>query len=320
MNPVKKTDVHLARQLILDELFDLSLYTKLRSITGPELQETLDELIVVENRHFAFWQEFFNMRVNTLNLGRNIKLGFLMLVCRLAGAPAVDLVLEAIEVYGVRKYLELWDNYKGEPVAAAVQRILQDEFKHEDEVVTRLKGKKINPDLVRNIFLGLNDGMVEILGAVSGFFASFGENRLVLIAGVTTAVAGSFSMAAGAFVASSSEKEVVRTQSRKAAFLGESAVSSDDGRSSWISAAIIGLSYFTGAVFPLFPVFFGSKQAYPSAITGGIMILSVSIILGFLSGMNIRKRVFTNLVIIAGAAGFTYLIGILARLVWGIHL
>ena len=50
--------------------------------------------------------------------------------------------------------------------------------------------RHINPDKVRNLFLGLNDGLVEILGAVSGFFAAFRSSTAVLAAGFTVAVAG----------------------------------------------------------------------------------------------------------------------------------
>ena len=44
-------------------------------------------------------------------------------------------------------------------------------------LVTALTERKINAEKIRNIFLGLNDGLVEILGAVSGFFGAFGEDH-----------------------------------------------------------------------------------------------------------------------------------------------
>src|SRR5438093_13387419 len=119
----------------------------------------------------------------------------------------MHLVLEAIEVYGVRKYLRVWSAYGHGPLGAAVRNILEDEFKHEDAVVTGDAERKLNPARVRDIFLGLNDGLVEILGAVSGFFAAFGNSLAVLAAGLTVAVAGALSMAAGAWVATSSEAE-----------------------------------------------------------------------------------------------------------------
>lgn len=306
-----------ARQLILDELFDLSLYQKLREIADPELRPTLDELIKVENGHFAFWQELFKIKVSELNLARRLKLQVIVAACRLFGAPAIDLILEAIEVYGIRKYLTLWEENKDNRVGKAVRGVLEDEFQHEDAIVTRLKGRMINPDRIRNIFLGLNDGMVEILGAVSGFFASFGSNPLVLVAGLTTAVAGALSMAAGAYVAASSESEVRRTETEKARFLGETIAAGGREESPFSSAAIVGISYFIGASFPLLPVIFGAKSALPSIVTAGTVILLVSMLLAFLSGMKIWRRALTNLVIIAVAAGVTYLIGIIVRTLVG---
>ena len=166
-------------------------------------------------------------------------------------------------------------------------------------VVTRVKERILNPDRVRNIFLGVNDGMVEILGAVSGFFASFGHNSLVLVAGLTTAVAGAISMAAGAYVAIGSEQEVRKTQEEKARFLGETHGSAQHRESILRTGVIVGISYFIGSSFPLIPVIFGAKTALPSVICGGSMILLVSVTLAFLSGMDIRKRTGTNLVLIA---------------------
>ena len=151
----------------------------------------LDELIRVETRHVAFWQEFFGLRgLDELDLGRRLKLFALTAVCRLFGAGAIHVVLEAIEVHGVRKYLRVWSRYAKDPLGAALREILDDEFKHEDMVVTADAERRISPEKVRNVFLGLNDGLVEILGAVSGFFAAFGNPMAVLAAGLTVAVAG----------------------------------------------------------------------------------------------------------------------------------
>lgn len=312
-------DPQLGRQLILDELFDLSLYRSFRKLSGPGLQQTLDELIAVEEQHYAFWQQFFKIQLPALDWTRRLKLRVIELACRLFGERAMHLVLEAIEVYGIRKYLTLWERYKDDPLGAAVHDILQDEFKHEDAIVTKLTERQINPDRVRNIFLGLNDGLVEILGAVSGFFAAFGSSAMVLIAGVTTAVAGSLSMAAGAYAAASSENEMRRTQGKKLRFLGEAARPDDAGESALAVAVLIGASYFIGAAVPILPVMLGAKSALASILTGGLTILVISVVLAFLSGMEIKKRALTNLIIIAAAVGITYLIGILVRALWGIE-
>jgi VIT1/CCC1 family predicted Fe2+/Mn2+ transporter len=310
----------LPRQFVLDELFDLTLYRKLRTFAQPELHATLDELITVESRHFAFWKHFFELPLHSLDPGRRVKLWLIVLACRLTGDLGIQLVLEAIEVYGVRKYLSLWQRYRHDPLGDAVRGILEDEFRHEDEAVTRLSAKKIDPDRIRNIFLGFNDGLVEILGAVSGFFAAFGSNLTVLLAGLTTAIAGAISMAASAYVASNSEREVRKTQNEKHQFLDHAALEEEHAGSALVDAGIVSVSYLAGAVLPILPVLLGSSTPLASILTGGFTILLVSMVLAFLSGMDIRRRMIMNLVMIAGAVGITYAIGKAISALWGMKI
>jgi vacuolar iron transporter family protein len=311
-------DPKLAKQLVLDELFDLSLYQSLRNVPGGELRAILDQLIPIEQRHFAFWQDFFDLHVETLDLARRLKLLLLVAICRLFGAPAIHLVLEAIEVYGVRKYLRVWDAYGNGPLGAAVRNILEDEFKHEDEVVTGTAERQINPEGVRDIFLGLNDGLVEIVGAVSGFFAAFGNSLAVLVAGLTVSVAGALSMAAGAWIAVSSESEVRTTEVARRRFLGESVSEVGTAEKPLVSATIVGASYLAGALVPLLPVLGGATTVLPSLLAAGSLIVIVSIIVAFLSGMSIKRRVLTNLLITAAAVGISFAIGVVTKLVWGV--
>ncbi len=312
-------DPDLARTLILDELFDLSLYRSLRDIaTDPDAQKTLKELIDVEVQHLAFWQQLFDTRLERLDLGRRVKLHLMVLTCRIFGTTGIHLILEAIEVHGVRKYLALWREYQNEPLGEALRGILMDEFKHEDVLVTKLTERKINAEKIRNIFLGLNDGLVEILGAVSGFFGAFGDAVMVLVAATTTAVAGSLSMAAGAFLALNSEKEVKTTEIAKKIFLGEDSETAAMEEQPLASALVVGGAYLVGATVPVLPVLIGAKDPFFSVVTAGLMVIVVSTILSFLSGMDIKRRILLNLVIITVAVSVSYAIGFLAKQLWGI--
>ena len=279
-----------------------------------------DELISVETGHLAFWKKFFDLHLDQLDLGRRIKLALIMFICKLFGSTGVHLVLEAIEVHGIRKYLALWREYQGQPLGEALQGILMDEFKHEDVLVTALTERKINAEKVRNIFLGLNDGLVEILGAVSGFFGAFGEATMVLVAASTTAVAGALSMAAGAFLALNSEKEVKTTEIAKKIFLGEASEVAPMEESPIGSALVVGTAYIVGAIVPVLPVAFGATNALFSVLTAGLTVIIVSTILSFLSGMDITRRIMLNLLIITFAVSVTYSIGVLAKHLWGITL
>ncbi len=311
-------ETKLGRQLVLDELFDLSLYRSLREVASRDLRPVLEQLIPIEARHFEFWQDFFKIRVDRLNPGRQLKLLLITALCRLLGDTAIHLVLEAIEVYGVRKYLKVWSTYGDGALGPPLRSVLEDEFKHEDTVVTGANELWLSPERVRNIFLGLNDGLVEILGAVSGFFGAFGNSVAVLAAGLTVAVAGALSMAAGAWIAASSEAEVRTTEAGRKRFLGESGPGPTMAETPLASAIVVGISYFAGALVPVLPVLAGAHNALPSLFTAGSLIIVVSLLLAFLSGMEIRRRVVTNLVIIALAVGVTYGIGLLTKGISGV--
>jgi VIT1/CCC1 family predicted Fe2+/Mn2+ transporter len=311
-------DPRLARALVLDELFDLSLYRALHRRTTGALQRMLGDLIPIETRHFEFWRKFFGLPLERLDAGRRVKLALILFLCRLFGDAAVHLVLEAIEIYGVRKYLRVWETYRGQPLGEAVREILGDELGHEDRVVTESIERRIDPERVRDVFLGFNDGLVEILGAVSGFFAAFHDMASILVAGSTVAVAGAFSMAAGAFAAGSSEREVSRIEAGKRAFFGESGDTTQADRSPLRSGAVVGVSYLVGAAVPVLPVLIGATTLWASVVAGAVATVFVSTVLAFLSGMDVGRRLALNAGIIAAAVAITYLIGLATTRLFGI--
>lgn len=303
----------IGRALVLDELFDLILYKSLQKITSGDLLKILDELIPVETRHYAFWQQFYEIKIDRLDAVRRLKLGIILLICRIFGEPAMYLALESIEVYGIRKYLTLWRLYRNTPLGAAVRATLEDEFGHEDRIVSGLEQKKINPERIRIIFLGFNDGLVEFLGAVGGFFAAFQDMKTVLIASATGAAAGALSMAVGVFASSSSEKDMHQTAFEKEQFLLGAAPSAITTVNPLSSAVIVGIFYIFGAMIPILPIFLGAKSVWVSLICGGMASILLTIVLSFISGMQMRKRVLTNLAMIMIAVVGAYVVGIFVK-------
>ena len=316
---MSKENKGLAEQLIVDELFDLSLYQALRKITSGNLQKTLDELIPIETRHYNFWQDFYHIKIHKLNFGYRLKLGVITLVCKVFGETSIYLILEAIEVYGIRKYLTVWKQYQNTPLAEAVRTVLQDEFTHEDEIVSGLNQKKISPERIRNIFLGFNDGLVEFVGAVGGFFAAFQNTQSVLIASFTGAVAGALSMAVGVYASSGSEAEMQRMALEKEEFLSGTVSNNQAVVHPFSSAVIVGISFLFGAMVPILPVLFGAKSVFLSWICGGSVAILVTTVLSFISGMKIRKRVLTNITMVAVAVTVAYTVGVLVKKFLGVE-
>lgn len=309
----------LGRELVMGELFDLSLYRVLRQRSSGDMAALLSELIVVEERHLDFWKGFFHIEDTELSLGLRIRLSVFSGFARLFGDTGVSLILEAIEINGIRKYLEVWEIYRDQELGQAVRQILDDELQHEDAIVSDTIKRQVHPERIRDIFLGLNDGLVEILGAVSGFYIAFQTIPAVLAAASTVAIAGAFSMAAGVFVAVGSEREAGAIERAKRRYLseetGEEAVDHPFG-----SSLIVGVSYLFGAAVPILPVFFGAKSVIASFVVSGVVVTLISLLLAFLSGMDAKRRIVTNLAILAVAVAVTALIGMAARQIFGIEI
>jgi VIT1/CCC1 family predicted Fe2+/Mn2+ transporter len=297
------------RRLIQGEYADLELYKSLKAKAKGEFANTLSTFIQTETRHVAFWEQTFKLHLTGPSwLGRLRNLGIRVSVA-VFGQAAGYLLLEAVESHGIRQYLDLWKNLTDDTEAkAAIRQILTEELEHEDEVATGGE-RQVNPELVRNAFLGFNDGSVEILGAVSGLAAALSEPYLVAIAAGTVSVAGAVSMAAGGFLSSHAENELQLLAAAKAEFLNGQKSEQEKLSSPWKAATIVGVGYLIGAAVPVAPFFFGTQNPWWSIGLSGTLILLVSAALSFLSGMNLKRRMVLNAVIITLAVLISYLIG-----------
>lgn len=84
------------------------------------------------------------------------------------------------------------------------------------------------------IVLGMNDALVEMTGALAGFTMALASNRLIALAGLTTGVAATLSMAASEFLS----QEVDATRRRACA-----------------AAAVTGIAYLITVGLLLLPFF-----------------------------------------------------------------
>ncbi len=164
--------------------------------------------------------------------------------------------------------------------------------------------QKIAPDTIRNMFVGLNDGLVGTLGSIIGFFAAFHNPVIVFAATLIESTAATFSMSAGSYVAVDSE-----TESRALSQTGLDGPKPPQGAHPLRAALTVGLSYILGATVTALPLLFGAKTSLPCWITAGSAITLVSYVVARTAGMNVRKRIVFNVCVLAATAGVTFLIG-----------
>lgn len=67
---------------------------------------------------------------------------------------------------------------------------------------------------IREVVFGMQDGLISTVGFVAGVHGATADSRLVLLAGIVQMIAGAFSMAAGAYLSTKAEQEVVEGQVR----------------------------------------------------------------------------------------------------------
>ena len=73
-----------------------------------------------------------------------------------------------------------------------------------------------------------------------------------------------------------------------------------------------------GALVPLLPVLFGARSMLPTVVAAGVVIVAVSAIVAFLSGMDVRRRIVLNVAVTGIAVIVTYGIGLAAKAALGI--
>ena len=154
---------------------------------------------------------------------------------------------------------------------------------------------------IRSLIFGMNDGLVEILGAVAGFAAALQQPTLVIAAGFIVAIAGTLSMTGGAYLSVDYEKSIYKkkkTDSSKAA------------------AFYTGIAYIIGALVPLLPFLFGASGYYAlgvSIIITAIILSIVSTVISIVSDTPILERMVKTLLISLGIVAITITLGVYAR-------
>jgi VIT1/CCC1 family predicted Fe2+/Mn2+ transporter len=75
---------------------------------------------------------------------------------------------------------------------------------------------------IRELVFGMQDGTMSIVGLLAGMQGATRSQALVLVAGATAVLAGAFSMAAGSYLSSRAEKDILDRERADAAKLAES--------------------------------------------------------------------------------------------------
>jgi len=319
-----------ALSFYLDEYSDAFLYSNLaEGEKDPIVREELERLASIETGHAEFWRRFLERHGVSVKKPKIRRLSVLgvRLMRKLLGPGAVVSLLEMGESTAVAKYFKYLTEYSielSEEEKEALKAVVLDELEHEK--LFREEKRRFHVENVRDLVLGMNDGLVEILGTVTGLSAVYpGNPRMVGISGLIVGVAGALSMANRNLrvcaLPETGKRESQGGMSEDAASETVEKLTSDaimkliipdEDENEVRSALYTGLAYLLGVAFPVSPYFFVSSSltALPiSVVLAGSALAVVATLVSVLSGISIRRKVMEMVLTGLGAAFLSYLFG-----------
>ena len=266
---------------------------------GPGLRAHFAELARVENLHMAFWRAFLLRRGITTAEPSWFSFAWARLLRRMLGTRHYLSLLKITEATAVESYYEFLNSVALEEAEKTdITRIIEEELGHEEELESQLNALPKNN--VRDFVMGMNDGLVELLGAVTGLSAVYPTRpQIVGVNGLVVGLAGALSIAFATWASVRSQRQVNegirrktnllfsvaprRAQAELAKKLTQSGMPSDltdevtsklasnkDAMIGFLtentsvnevrSALFTGAAYIIGLLFPVLPYFFARNS------------------------------------------------------------
>lgn len=304
-------------KLFLDELRDYHLYKELAEREKDKtLKSVLENMIKTEKKHMDLWAEAagiekpYKKRPSGISL---FKLYLYLGARRTLGLPFTLTLLSRNELNNLNRYENLT---KGREVSdkdrVRFLSITSDERKNAVKIRSILDNYGGNLNNIRSIMLGLNDGLVEVLAAVSGIAVIANSPLVVALSGMIIGISGTLSMAGGVYISSKSH-----------GLISSDKTESDSSTSPNKQALYTGVFYLGGAISVVLPFIFGMsgfEGIAASLIISCAILVFASTAVAILSSTSITKRISETILISLGAVAITVALGALLRFYFGISI
>ncbi|TCK17389.1 VIT1/CCC1 family predicted Fe2+/Mn2+ transporter [Thiogranum longum] len=200
-----------ARHFYLDEMNDHITYRTLAGgVRDPHLAQLLQRVADTELHHANFWAGLLRQHDQLVPKvqPKRLRLWVLQLLLRLVGPVWLVSALELGETGAAHTYYRVWnEGVLNDEERNSLRDIIIDELEHESSFREEQNASALGN--VRDFVLGMNDGLVEILGTVTGLSAAYAGNLLlVAVSGLVVGVAGALSMGIGAFISVRSQRQI----------------------------------------------------------------------------------------------------------------
>lgn len=272
-----------------NEITEHFIYEALsRATKAPGNKETLKRIAGEERRHYDLWKKY---------TGEDVKPDRLQIwrYCFISRTLGLTFGLKLME-HGEKKAEVAYDALA--QFVPEAEEIAKEEDEHEKKLIGLIDEERLQ--YISAIVLGLNDALVELTGALSGFTLALQNTRLIAVVGLITGIAASMSMAGSEYLATKSE---------------------EGARSPVKSAVYTGFAYILTVLLLIFPYFIFSNVFF----SFGLMIfIAISVIflftfyLSVVKEMSFKNRFLEMATVSLGIAAVSFVIGFLIRTFLGV--
>ena len=275
-----------------NEITEYAIYKELATYTKETgNRRILRKIAEEEKKHSQFW----GLYTNKSEVPNKSKVFFHTLIAKILGLTFAVKMMENGEMLAQINYQEI---AKEIPDA---QSIKEDEDKHEHQLLNLLDEEKLR--YVGSMVLGVNDALVELTGALAGLTLALQKSDLIALTGLIIGIAASLSMGASEYLSVKSEGKSNKKDPIKAAIY--------TGVMYLITVTILIVPYF---IFS--NIYLSLTVTLFNAVT---IILFFTIYISVAQDLPFKKRFLEMAGISLGVSAFTFIIGYLVRIVFGIE-
>ncbi len=266
--------------------------------TSPEFKRILTTLASHEDDHLAFWLTRSEKKSFTISRFELLKH---RLIRKFLGLTFAAKYLESFQEDSSAAYSEILAETKDEVLSEKMRALVKAEQEDEQTLIGNIKEERVA--FISNIVLGLNDGLIELTGALVGFSFALQKPSLVALTGAITGISAALSMASSAYLQARHDPDRMHEAKK--------------------SGIYTGIAYLIVVILLVAPfLLLGSVPAALIAMACIVLfiILCVSFYTAVLFDRRFTAQAGEMLMFSIGVACVAFLIGILFRNMTGIEL
>ncbi len=284
---MSRVGVNVKKTIIKFQKSEVTEYYIYRSLAGLARKESNRQVLMnlseEELRHYDIWYKHSGIKIKP----DRFKIWFYVMLARVFGVTFGIKLMERGETDAQSAYAGLSE------VVPEAEDIHRDESEHESKLSDMIDEEKLA--YMGSIVLGLNDALVEFMGALAGFTLALRHSRLIAMTGLIMGFSASLSMAVSEYISTKTESD--KKNPLKASFY--------TGMAYVVTVMILVSPYF---------IFKDSYQALFMTIAFAVLLIAAfTFYSSVIKDIPFGKR-FTEMAAVSiGVAFLSFLIGLAVR-------